>query len=57
LRIAHRIILIGGDPAEVRAERHIAGVPGERTEREIFEMSEYYMQDPDFYNLLYCDKE
>ena len=57
MRIAHRIILIGGDPAEVRAERHIAGVPGERTEREIFEMSEYYMQDPDFYNLLYCDKE
>lgn len=57
LRIAHRLLLVGGDPATIVAERHVEGEPGKRSEREIFDMSEEFAKDRDFYDLLYRDRD
>lgn len=57
LRIATRLLLVGNDPATILAERIVEGIPGKRSEREIFEMMECFTKDPDFYNLLYRIKD
>ncbi|UXM96652.1 ATP-binding cassette domain-containing protein (plasmid) [Bartonella sp. HY329] len=52
LRIANRLLLIGDVPATIITERNIAGIAGERSEHDIFEMMEAYRVDPAFGALL-----
>lgn len=52
VRLADRLILLGGEPATIVANESIGGVRGNRSERDIFGLMESFENNPKFRELL-----
>jgi NitT/TauT family transport system ATP-binding protein len=51
VRVAHRLVVLSGNGGGLIADRQIEGVPGKRSDREVFEMVEAWSHDPLFREL------
>jgi NitT/TauT family transport system ATP-binding protein len=51
VRVAHRLLVLSGRSGRIAADRVIAGEPGRRSSRDIFDMVEAWSHDPAFSEL------
>ncbi|TAK48944.1 MAG: ATP-binding cassette domain-containing protein [Xanthobacteraceae bacterium] len=51
VRVAHRLVVLSGHQQGIVADRVIAGQPGQRSDRDIFEIVEAWSRDPAFTEL------
>jgi NitT/TauT family transport system ATP-binding protein len=51
VRVAHRLVVLSGRSGRIAADRLIAGQPGKRSNRDIFEIVEAWWHDPAFSEL------
>jgi NitT/TauT family transport system ATP-binding protein len=51
VRVAHRLVVLSGNGGGLIADRPIEGMPGKRSDREVFEMVEAWSHDPLFHEL------
>ena len=49
--MAHRLVVLAGDGGGLIADRPIEGTPGQRSDREVFEMVDAWSRDPLFREL------
>ncbi len=57
LRVAHRLVLLSGRTRGLVADRALAGSPGSRSDREIYETIEGWAGDPVFADLFDAERE
>lgn len=51
VRVAHRLVVLSGNAGGIVANRPIDGLPGERSDRDVFAMVETWSRDPEFREL------
>jgi NitT/TauT family transport system ATP-binding protein len=51
VRVAHRLVVLAGDGGGLIADRPIEGTPGQRSDREVFEIVDAWSRDPLFREL------
>jgi NitT/TauT family transport system ATP-binding protein len=51
VRVAHRLVVLSGTAGGIVANRPIDGLPGERSDRDVFAMVETWSRDPEFREL------
>ena len=56
-RLAHRILVMSGRDGSIRVDRTIAGTPGERDDRAIFETVQGWMHEAAFAELFDPDRD
>src|SRR5690606_28298343 len=57
VRLAHRIVVLPGRQDGIVAERVLAGAPGERDDRSVFETVQAWAVDPAFADLFDGDRQ